>query len=715
MVPYAVGVDLGTTFTAAAVARDVQVEMVSLAEGGIVVPSVVSLTDGGALVTGAVAEQLGRSDPQRVARNFKRRIGSDAPLMLAGAPLAAHVVMGRLLRWVVETITAREGAPPERVCVTHPANWSAFKLDYLHQAIGHAGVKGALTLSEPEAAAIHHASLERVPEGSLVAVYDLGGGTFDAAVLRKQGDGYEIVGEPQGIEFLGGLDFDDALFNIVSGHLEGTIDRLDPEDPMHAAALQALRDQVVDAKHALSTVPDVSIPVMLPGLTKQVRVTRAEFERAIGPAVGETVAALRRALDAAGVAASDLTKVLLVGGSSRVPLVSQVVRNELGIDVAVDTDPKNAVAKGAALHAAHTYAQEHGPPPGPNDEGRETEAPLATSAGEGWPWPRIGAVAAVLAVVGVLAFLLWPGDDPDAAAGATTATSAADGSETGGSDLPASTVDVAATGTPTTTSAAAAPPTTTGPPTAGELLGTMPSSGLVAAFFADEGVVTTADTSVASWTDLTGSITLEPEGAAPTLVVAGRNGRDIVRFGGGLGPALVGDAAGLPAGNTDRTLLVAGSWSTICCGAGDEILGAGWGDPITSNGSFFAGNVHFNCFSLSFVGVTTNPGSFGSACGGQINEALLSPDHSVMGAGFISMAAVIDRGDLKLYRRDLGVQTTEHVFETVPRQFWIGTWPTSGQSGAFDVVAVLVYDRALSDDEVASITGVLESEFGIDA
>jgi molecular chaperone DnaK len=208
------------------------------------------------------------------------------------------------------------------------------------------------TVTEPEAAAIHYASQERVERGSIIAVYDLGGGTFDVAVLRKTATGWDILGEPQGVERLGGVDIDEAVFQHVVTALGGAVERLDPDEPAAMAAVARLRAECVDAKEALSSDTDVSIPVFLPDRQTEVRLTRRELEAMVRPALDGSIVALGRALRSAGVEAGEVSAVLLVGGSSRVPLVAQLVGSELGRPVAIDAHPKYSVALGAAIVAA---------------------------------------------------------------------------------------------------------------------------------------------------------------------------------------------------------------------------------------------------------------------------------------------------------------------------------------------------------------------------
>ncbi|MFN8035641.1 MAG: Hsp70 family protein [Acidimicrobiia bacterium] len=347
---WALGVDLGTTYSAAAVLRDGQARMVNLGQRAAAIPSVVFLRDDDTMLIGEAAVRRGVAEPDRVAREFKRRVGDPAPILLGGVPMSADALLARLLAWVVDTVSEREGGPPDRIVVCHPANWGPYKLELLVQACRRAGIAETELVSEPEAAARHYASQERVETGAVVAVYDLGGGTFDAAVLRKTEAGFERLGRPEGIERLGGIDFDEAVLAHALRHVGDTVAGLG-DDPPSRTALARLRRECVDAKEALSADSETSIPVTLPGLDTEVRLTRAEFESAIRVPLLETVAALRRAIRSAGVEADGLAAVLLVGGSSRIPMVAQMVGAELGRPVAVDADPKHAVALGAALTA----------------------------------------------------------------------------------------------------------------------------------------------------------------------------------------------------------------------------------------------------------------------------------------------------------------------------------------------------------------------------
>jgi len=408
---YQLGIDLGTTYTAAAICRGTDrapagADVVTLGTRSPTVASVLYLADDGSILVGEAAERRALTDPDRVVREFKRRIGDEIPMMIAGRPHQAHELAARMIRWVVDQVSEREGGPPRRIAITHPAAWGQHKKDLLSQALGTVGLSVTF-LAEPQAAAVSYASAERVESGSTIAVYDLGGGTFDAAVVRKTGgSGFELLGQPEGIERLGGVDFDEVVFGHVREGIGAPFDELDPDDQDVLSAVARLRRECVDAKEALSSDTEATIPVLLPDLRTQTRLTRGEFEAMIRPALEETVGALRRAVSSAGLTPEDLNAVLLVGGSSRIPLVSQLVSDELGRPVAVDADPKTSIALGAALAISPQQQQQpqraaalpvpqpdlgagRGRPGGPNGPGGPGGRGMGTGMG-----PGVGAAAA---------------------------------------------------------------------------------------------------------------------------------------------------------------------------------------------------------------------------------------------------------------------------------------------------------------------------------
>jgi len=254
---------VGTTFTAAAIARDGVIEVVSLGSHQVTEPTVV-FADGKELVFGNAALLRGRSQPAGLAREFKRRLGDSVPLVLSGSPYSADRLVALYAKWVVDSVSEQIGERPQRVVMTHPANWTEFQLHLLTQSFDEAGLGSALFLSEPEAAAIDYAHVAQVRSGEIYAVYDLGGGTFDLALLRKEDEGFTQVGEAAGLERLGGIDFDEAVFRYVIDRLPADLVQSIRTDPDAGRALGQLRRACVETKEGLSTEVAVDIPVVLP-------------------------------------------------------------------------------------------------------------------------------------------------------------------------------------------------------------------------------------------------------------------------------------------------------------------------------------------------------------------------------------------------------------------------------------------------------------------
>ena len=340
------GVDLGTTFTSAVVSRNGTADIVSLETDSASMPSVVAF-DGDQVLAGVAAERRLAESPSSGAREFKRRLGDTTPYILDGTPRGAEVLTSHLLRAVVE----RAGEQPDVVRVAHPANWGEYKLELLRDAGRLADLGEIELVAEPAAAAMQYATAGGLEMGALVAVYDFGGGTFDAAVVRVGESGAEVIGRPEGLERLGGVDIDQVVLAHVDKSLDGALGQLDTSDVEVRRSIVALRVACTEAKEALSADTDVTIPVRLPSLVTEVRMTRAELEAAVAPRIDDTLGALDRAVASAGVGIADLSGVLLVGGSSRMPMVAERIAEHTGRPVLTDIDHDTAVAHGAVAGA----------------------------------------------------------------------------------------------------------------------------------------------------------------------------------------------------------------------------------------------------------------------------------------------------------------------------------------------------------------------------
>ncbi|GAA0621870.1 hypothetical protein GCM10009547_25810 [Sporichthya brevicatena] len=365
---YRLGIDLGTTFTAAAVLRaGGRPEPLVLGSRSAAVPSVVFLGPDGKVLFGEAAEDRAPDAPERIARHFKRRIGDEVPLVL-GATAAdrvecyAHDLAAAIIAWVVAVATAREGERPAEIAVTHPASWTRRKIDLLLGALAAQNLPPVTLITEPEAVAVGYAGTGLIAHPATLAVYDLGGGTLDVAILTTSDDGrFTRVGAAAGLDGLGGIDFDDAVLKRVLDAVDAeSWAGLDGSDvtPEVLRALAQLRAASVAAKETLSTQPTASVSVLFDGETVTVPLERETFDSLIADKIGQSVAFFVDAIASAGYGVENLTAVLLTGGSVQIPLVTEMLADDLpeGITILRAVDPKAMVAAGAVLSLAAPMA-----------------------------------------------------------------------------------------------------------------------------------------------------------------------------------------------------------------------------------------------------------------------------------------------------------------------------------------------------------------------
>ena len=351
---YHLGIDVGTSRVAAATARltqdgSVLATQVALGRRSDHIPAVVFVTAEGELLFGNTAERRGLTEPERLLREFRRSVGDEVPMLVAGNRLTAESLFARTVAAVVDTVTEREGAVPARVVVTHPASWGPHRKGLIRAALADLGLQHIDLLTEPEAAARNFEATRPLDLGDTLVVYDLGGGTFEATVLRRvEGGAFTVQGQAR-LDDLGGTDFDDAVLRhvLTATGLAGA--SLDVREAR--IALTQLRRECIDAKESLSFDSDVAVPVLVPPCNTTVRLTRSEFEGMIEQALDRTLDALDDALERAGIGVEQVVAFLLVGGSSRIPRVAQRLSELFDRPLAIDPDPKSSIALGAARAA----------------------------------------------------------------------------------------------------------------------------------------------------------------------------------------------------------------------------------------------------------------------------------------------------------------------------------------------------------------------------
>lgn len=347
---WVLGVDVGTSRSAGAMANGVVTPLE--VDGNRWMPSMVLLDPDGHLVVGAAADNQAGVYPDRVERTPKRHLGGSTPLLLGGQPVEVQAAIAKLISvFVEEGQLRRDGRTPVTTVLTHPVRWGDARKTALADSARQIGLEDLILIEEPVAAAVHYVG-DRVEVGECVGVYDLGGGTFDTAVLRRTPDGFETIGAPGGDEFIGGEHFDHMVFDFLGDCLADD----DPaiweeiqygEDRRWTRAAADLLTQARRAKEAVSSYP--STQVVLPLVDRDVVLTRNQFESMIRDQVEATVEEMATTITSAGLAPDDLEAIYLVGGSSRIPLVTQLMTERFGARIATRDEPKSVVALGAAL------------------------------------------------------------------------------------------------------------------------------------------------------------------------------------------------------------------------------------------------------------------------------------------------------------------------------------------------------------------------------
>jgi molecular chaperone DnaK len=372
-----VGIDLGTTNSLVAFMQGDQPQVIPGEDGSRLVPSVVAIPAAGKerVIVGNAARSHLLATPDRAVYSVKRLMGRGIDdvteeLKLFPFHLAPEVQPGEVLRLEIggQAYTPPEisayilrqlkrnaeryfGAPVTKVVITVPAYFNDAQRQATKDAGRMAGLDVLRLVNEPTAAALAY-GLDRQRDG-IVAVYDLGGGTFDISILKLHEGIFEVIAT-NGDTHLGGDDFDNLLLAI-------SLDEIETEERIPARQqpelVQALRKAVIDAKIALSSNEAARLEVTLPnGRHYRREITRAQFEQLIGPILQRTVEPCRQALRDAGLTSADIGEVVLVGGSTRIPRVQQLVSELFDLPARgkkphTELNPDEVVALGAAVQA----------------------------------------------------------------------------------------------------------------------------------------------------------------------------------------------------------------------------------------------------------------------------------------------------------------------------------------------------------------------------
>lgn len=345
-----VGIDLGTTNSEVAFIIDNNAEILMDQDNGIV-PSCVSLDKNGYLRVGKEARNQAMINPENTVASIKRRMGEDTAVTLGDAtylPQEISAVILKALKARAEKILAQ---PVSKAVITVPAYFTDDQRQATREAGQIAGLEVVRIINEPTAAALAYENTSKQTERILV--YDLGGGTFDVSIVKIESGVVEVMAST-GDNHLGGDDFDRQIADRLADHIAQARDVQVNDQPLVMHRLQRAAET---AKIALSSAPyatveedhitlDNGAPVHL-----SYELGREEFEAMIDEDLGRTMDAVSRAMEDAGVLPSDLDKIILVGGTTRIPAISRLLEEQTGILPRSEIDPDLCVAFGAALQA----------------------------------------------------------------------------------------------------------------------------------------------------------------------------------------------------------------------------------------------------------------------------------------------------------------------------------------------------------------------------
>ena len=347
-----IGIDLGTTNSCVAVMEGSETVVIPNPEGNRTTPSVVGFTKAGERLIGQVAKRQAVTNPERTISSIKREMGSDYKVIIDEKQYTPQEISAMILSKLKSDAEAYLGTPVTQAVITVPAYFTDSQRQATKDAGRIAGLEVLRIINEPTAASLAY-GLDKETDQKIL-VFDLGGGTFDVSILDISDGVFEVLATA-GNNRLGGDDFDNKIVDYLVESFK-TSDGVDlRSDRM---AMQRLREAAEKAKIELSGV--TSSAINLPYITADatgpkhldITLTRAKFDELTADLVQKTMDPVKRAMSDAGVSPSDIDKILLVGGSTRIPAVQDAVKNYFGKEPFKGINPDECVAIGAAIQAA---------------------------------------------------------------------------------------------------------------------------------------------------------------------------------------------------------------------------------------------------------------------------------------------------------------------------------------------------------------------------
>ena len=353
-----IGIDLGTSNSAAAVMEGGKVTLIPSAEGttlgGKAFPSYVAFTKDGQLLVGEPARRQAVTNPEGTVSAFKRKMGEDYKYKINGKEFTPQQLSGFILQKIKKDAEAYLGTTVDKAVITVPAYFNDHQRQATKDAGAIAGLEVVRLVNEPTAASLAY-GIDKVGKEQKILVFDLGGGTLDCTIMEMGSEGTFEVLSTSGDTKLGGTDMDKAIIDYIAETFkkENGIDLRN--DKM---AVQRLQEAAEKAKIELSNIleTDINLPFITADATGPkhlaMKLTRATLENLVDPIVQRCKASIDQAISDAKLSSADLTKVILVGGPTRMPIVQKFVENYVGKIVERGIDPMECVSNGAAVQAA---------------------------------------------------------------------------------------------------------------------------------------------------------------------------------------------------------------------------------------------------------------------------------------------------------------------------------------------------------------------------
>ncbi len=350
-----VGIDIGTSYSSIAVLSEDKAITLKIATGisafgdSYSMPTAVYIDKNDTIVLGQAAYNKRGLDPTRFKADFKRDFGTTAPYLLGDDQYLPETFYTEIFRYFMKQVEQQCGEKIGKAYITYPASYTNNKRLLLEKAANNAGLFDIVLVDEPTAAAICYSQKKSVANGEILLVYDLGGGTFDLALIQKTAKGFEHLTETIGIKECGGIDFDRAIFTDIIMSLRAS-NRYNVDKALSNPRFSAMLSEIsIKMKHQLSINEDHTEVILIEDSYYEYTLSRQKFEELIRNNLIYTCQKVEDILRCAGLSRKQVNRVLLVGGCTRIPLVKTMLQDIFGDGVYADTDPELSVALGAAL------------------------------------------------------------------------------------------------------------------------------------------------------------------------------------------------------------------------------------------------------------------------------------------------------------------------------------------------------------------------------